>query len=501
MSRKTKIYIVGAGPGSTQLISVRGLQILQQADCVIYDRLVNTELLNLVSENAELIYVGKEHSENKPSQENINRIIIEKSQVYKKIVRLKGGDPMIFGRASEELKCLIDNKIDFEIIPGITAASTAAALAGVVLTDRNTASSVTFVTGQAADGREVDIDFKSLVKLSGTIVFYMAVGNMQRICQRLIDSALPADTNVVVVADASLPSQKIVRGTITDIARKCTESGIEPPAVMIIGKNCFSWFEKLPLFGKKILITRDLAGDAEFACKLAARGAHAVEYPAFQLRDLTDTQEFKEIFKTIADFDWVFFTSPRGVKFFFRAVEKSGKDARIFAVAKIACIGSQTAGELDNFGLKADLVPAVYTSEEFAKSFIKDHNPAGKKILLLRSALADSELMEKLARCHAQVKQVSIYSAEKEKTDVTALAEQIRTEAIDWITFASSFAVDCFFEDFDAKSINKKIKIASIGPSTSDTLRKLGIKPTVEAADHTIDGLIEAMEGVTEPRQ
>ena len=176
MSRKTKIYIVGAGPGSTQLISVRGLQILQQADCVIYDRLVNTELLNLVSENAELIYVGKEHSENKPSQENINRIIIEKSQVYKKIVRLKGGDPMIFGRASEELKCLIDNKIDFEIIPGITAASTAAALAGVVLTDRNTASSVTFVTGQAADGREVDIDFKSLVKLSGTIVFYMAAG-------------------------------------------------------------------------------------------------------------------------------------------------------------------------------------------------------------------------------------------------------------------------------------------------------------------------------------
>ena len=396
-------------------------------------------------------------------------------------------------RASEELKCLTDNKIDFEIIPGITAASAAAASCGVVLTDRNTASSVTYITGQAADGKEIDIDFASLVKLGGTIVFYMAVKNLNKICQKLITAGLAPDTNAFVVANAWLANQKIVKGSVSDIARKCAAEKIEPPAVMIIGKDCFSWYEKLPLFGKKILITRDSDGNAELACKLAARGARAIDYSAFKIQDLTDSEEFKQAVKEIANFDWVFFTSPRGVKLFFAALEKLNKDARVFGAAKIACIGSQTAAELDNFGIKADFTPEIFTSKEFANSFIKEHNPAGKKILLLRSVLADNELAEKLSACQAQVRQISTYSAEKTKNDVSLLAQQFKTDKIDWIAFASSFAVKCFFGDFDSKDL-RKVKIASIGPTTTDALKKIGITPAVEPAEHTIDGLIDAME-------
>ncbi|MCX5632275.1 MAG: uroporphyrinogen-III C-methyltransferase [Phycisphaerae bacterium] len=492
MAEKSKVYIIGAGPGSSGLISVRGLQILQRADCVLYDRLIGRELLDIAPKRAELIYVGKEHTRRPPKQADINHLIIKNAHKYKTIIRLKGGDALIFGRATEELKCLADNKIDFEIIPGITAASAAAACAGIVLTDRNTASSVTYVTGQTVEGKPVNIDFKSLVKLSGTIVFYMAVGNMKQICQRLIKSGLAANTNAVVVANASLANQKIVKSTVADIAKKCERENIESPAVMIIGKKCFSWLQSQPLFGKRILMTRDSPGNAELACKLAARGACAISYPTFKLLNLTGTKKFKRIIGKIKNFDWVFFTSPTGVRLFFKAAEKLNKDARIFAGAKIACIGSETANALEDFGIKADFVPKVFTSDQLAKSFIKKYKPAGRKILLLRSALADSALAEKLKSAKAKIKQVSIYTAKKIENN----PKEITENDIDWIVFASSFAVDCFFKDFKPKDISKKVKIASIGPAATDTIKKFGIKPTVESKEHTFDGLIEAMEKV-----
>ncbi|MDD5011602.1 MAG: uroporphyrinogen-III C-methyltransferase, partial [Phycisphaerae bacterium] len=270
MNKKSKVYIVGAGPGSSGLISLRALQILRRADCVLYDRLIGPELLNLVPKKTELIYVGKDRTLHHPKQKDINKLLIKKSRVHKTIVRLKGGDPMIFGRATEELKCLIDNNIDFEIVPGITAASAAAACAGIVLTDRNTASAVTFVTGHVAAGKKTDIDFKSLAKLNGTIVFYMAVADMSRICRKLVKSGLSARYKAVVIASASLENQKIVSGTVTNIAEKCTAEKISPPAVMLIGKNCVSRLQRNPLFGKKVLLTRDSAGNAELASKLAA---------------------------------------------------------------------------------------------------------------------------------------------------------------------------------------------------------------------------------------
>jgi len=490
MAKKAKVYIIGAGPGSAQLISVRGLQILRQADCILYDRLIGKELLSFASQNAELVYVGKEHTKHSIDQEDVNRLLVEKARIYETIVRLKGGDAMIFGRATEELQCLIKNNIDFEIIPGITAASAAAACAGIVLTDRDTASAVTFITGHSAEDKEIDIDFQSLAKLNGTIVFYMAVANMKQICRKLIKSGLASDCKAIVVSNASLSNQKIVKGTVSDIAKKCVEEKITPPALMIIGKNCHSYLKDQPLFGKRILMTRDSAGNAALACKLAVRGAQAIDCPAFKLQDLTDTKEAKEIIKQIGNFDWVFFTSPTGVKLFFDAIKKSNKDSRIFGNAKIACIGAETANALNEFSIKADFIPADFTSKELAMSFIKEHNPADKKILLLRSALADSVLAEKLKSAKAKVKAVSIYTAEKLKNDFCKIDENI-----DWLTFANSFAVKCFFENIDPEEV-RNIKIASIGPATSDTLKKFGITPTVQAKEHTITGLIEAMESI-----
>jgi uroporphyrinogen III methyltransferase/synthase len=458
--------------------------------------LISKELLNFAPANAKLIYAGKDAGQ-LPMQEKINRLIIKNARLYKMVVRLKGGDPMIFGRATEEIKCLIDNNIDFEIVPGITAASAAAAFVGLVLTDRNTASAVSLITAQPAKGKKLKIDFRSLVKIGGTIVFYMVVRNVHNICQKLLSAGLAPHTSAVVVANASLAGQKIIKATVSNISQKCIEANITPPAIMIIGKKCFTWLERQPLFSKKILITRDIVGNADFAYMLAARGAEAISYPTFEIEDLTDKREFRRIIHQIRYFDWIFFTSIAGVKLFFKAISKLNKDVRILSNIKIACIGSETADALKDFAVSADFIPSKFTSQKLAEEFIKKFKPKGKRILLLRSIMADTTLAEKLKSAKAIVKTIAVYTAKKLRNKNPEIVEQLQKGRIDWITFASSFAVKCFFSDFDPKNINKKVKIASIGPTTTETLKKFSVKPTVEAETYTIEGLIESMEKVS----
>ncbi|HBG26828.1 MAG: uroporphyrinogen-III C-methyltransferase [Planctomycetes bacterium GWF2_41_51] len=481
--RRGKVYMVGAGPGCMGLISAKALHILQHCDCVLYDRLIGKEILNLIGQNAELVYVGKEHKGDVRTQEEINKILIDKTSRHKVVVRLKGGDPMIFGRATEEIKSLIENKIKFEIVPGITAITSAAACAGIILTDRNTASSVTLVTGQTAEGRLTKIDFPSLVKLNGTIVFYMTVENMKLICQKLVKAGMKADTGAIIVANASLANQKIVIGTVSNIAQKCIIEKIQPPAVLIIGKKCTSLLSNQTLFGKKVLMTRDVLGNAEFACKLAARGAQAISCPMFEIEDLTGSKDFKHVVEKIKNYDWVFFTSPTGVKLFFKSLKKLKKDGRVFGCSKIGCIGSETATALNDYGIIPDFIPKNFTSVDMAKEFIKKYKPNGMKILLLRSALA-----EKLEIKGAVTETAAIYTAKKIESSFSKIDENV-----DWITFGSSFAVKCFFEKFRPEDIQNR-KIASIGPVTTETLKKYSVKPAVEAKEHTIDGLIESME-------
>ena len=488
MNKKNgKVYIVGAGPGCMGLISAKALNILQQCDCVLYDRLIGKEILNLIPERVELVYVGKENKTHIRTQQEINKILIEKSREHRIVVRLKGGDPMIFGRATEEITSLIENKINFEIVPGVTAIASAAACAGIILTDRNTASSVTLVTGQTAEGRLTKIDFPSLVKLNGTIVFYMTVENMKLICQKLIKAGMARDTHAVVVANASLANQKILIGEGSNIAKKSMMEKIQPPAVLIIGKKCISLIANQPLFRKKILITRDDSGNAEFACKLAARGAHAIDCPMFEIEDFTGSKEFKQVVGKMKNYDWVFFTSPTGVELFFNAINRLNIDGRIFGGLKIACIGAETAKALEKFGIIADFVPRKYSSIDMASEFSKKYKPNGLKILLLRSALAG-----KLEIRGAVSDTFSIYTAKKVKNHFDKIDEDT-----DWITFANSFGVKCFFEKFKVEDVRGK-KIISIGPVTTKTLKQYGSNPTVEAEEHTIEGMIEAMENYSD---
>jgi uroporphyrinogen III methyltransferase/synthase len=296
---------------------------------------------------------------------------------------------------------------------------------------------------------------------------------------------LEADTNAIVVANASLPNQRIIIGSISNIADKCKKANLQPPAVMIIGKKCVSMLHGKPLFGKKIVMTRDAEGNAEFACRLTPRGAEAIDMPCFEIQEWTDKKEFRQAVEKIKNFDWVFFTSPAGVRIFFNGIRKLRKDVRIFGNVKIGCIGGETARAIEEYGINADFVPRHYTSADLTSEFVKKYRPRGKKILLLRSALAEEMEIE-----GAKTENVSIYTAVKTNGGVSSIDENI-----DWITFASSFAVKCFFEKFELRDLGNAM-IASIGPVTTESLRKVGIEPTVEAKEHTIDGLIEAMENI-----
>jgi len=498
---KGKVYLVGAGPGSADLITIRAAELLRSADCIIYDRLANPALLNYASRDAEIIHVPKRVGPLSFTQQQINKLLIEKAYSGQTVVRLKGGDPCIFGRATEEAAALAEAGIDFEIVPGITAGIAVAAYTGIMLTDRTYSSQVIFITGQEAGEKEKsNIDWHWLAKFGGTIVFYMAIGNLDFITSELIENGMEEETPVAVIADVTLPTQRIVKSSLRMISRRCKEKNIEPPAIMVIGAAAqsnprLSWFTNKPLFGKTIVVARDEAGNADFAAKIISEAGNPLQFATIKIKSLTGTTKFLEALAKIADFDWVIFTSPNAVTVFFDYLHSLAKDARVFGSAKIAAIGSETAAKLGQFGIKADFVPAVFTSEELGRQLIGYTNLRGKKILLLRSKLASDELAELLQQAGAHVLNVPIYTAVNVKNECGWLMEKISKGQIDWLTFASPSSVRSFFEQIPADLVNSSnTKIASIGPVTSEQLKTLGLEIDAEAAEHTIDGLLSIME-------
>jgi uroporphyrinogen III methyltransferase/synthase len=499
--KKGFVYLVGAGPGRADLITVRGAEVLRSADCVIYDRLVNPALLKLATKNAEVIAVPKRTGAGSVTQEEINNLLVEKASEGKTVVRLKGGDPCIFGRCAEEIRVLTDAGIDFEIVPGVTAGIAAADYTGIILTDRQYSSQVVFVTGQEAEGKQQsNIDWQWLAKFQGTIVFYMAMGSISSIAAKLTANGMSADTPAAVIADATLPSQRVVKAPLGRLSEKCKEEKIEPPAVVIIGAAAGSdvgpsWFMKKPLFGKNIVVTRDSAGNAAFAAKIICRGGNPIEFAAIGIKPLTGKNEFLRALAKISQYDWVVFTSSNGVSIFFEALRSLGKDARVFGPNKIAAIGSETAAKLAEFGIKADFVPSVFTGSELGRQLIGLTNLRGKKILLLRSQLASNELVEILEQAGAEVLNTSVYDIVEQKSECNWLIEKIDRGEIDWLTFASPSSARMFFEQVPIGVVNSgNVKVASIGPTTSEQLNKSGVQVTVTAQEHTIDGLLDAIE-------
>ncbi|MFZ0034077.1 MAG: uroporphyrinogen-III C-methyltransferase [Sedimentisphaerales bacterium] len=501
MSEKGKVYLVGAGPGMADLITVRGAELLKTADCIIYDKLANPALLKFARHGAELIHVPKRIGPGSATQDQINKLLVEKANLGLTVVRLKGGDPGIFGRIGQELSALTEAGIDFEIVPGVTAAIAASESAGIILTDRNYSSQVVFITGQEAEGKQKsNIDWDLLAKFSGTIVFYMAMENMELIADRLMKNGMSEKTPAAVISDATLPGQKTVRASLKQITEKCEENKIGPPAIVVIGAAAdekLNWLTSKPLFGKSIVVTRDADSNADFAAKIIAKGGNPIEFATIKIKPLKQTNKFLRTLTKIAEYNWLIFTSVNGVTIIFDTLQKLGKDARVFASAKIAAIGCETAAKLTEFAIKADFTPGIFTSKELGKQLIAFTNLKGKKVLLLRSQLASNELSELLESAEAKVDNIPVYTAVTVKNKCSELIEKIKKGKIDWLAFASSFSVKAFFEQIPADLVNSSnTKIASIGPVTSEQLKTLGLKVDAQAAEHTTDGLLTAIEKI-----
>ncbi len=499
--KKGFVYLVGAGPGRADLITVRGAELLKTADCIIYDKLANPALLTYAGPDAEILHVPKRIGHGSFTQDEINKLLVEKANEGKTVVRLKGGDPCIFGRGSEEARVLVQAGIDFEIVPGVTAAIAAAEYSGVMLTDRNYSSQVAFITGHEAEGKkESSIDWDVLAKFGGSIVFYMGMGGLQFITGQLIKNGMNKETPAAVIANATFPNQRMTKSTVEGIDDKCKQENIGPPAIVVIGDaavgdTSLNWFMKQPLFGKTIVATRDHRGNADFAAKIINRAGNPVEFPTIKIEPLTNTTGFLQALSKITQYDWIVFTSANGVRIFFDYIQDLAKDARVFASAKIAAIGTKTADVLAEFGIKADFVPDVFTGKELAKQLIGFTNLKGKKVLLLRSQLASNELVDILQQADAEVDNAPVYTAVTAKTDSTPLTKQISDGAVDWLTFASPSSVTAFFEQIQTDLVNSaNVRVASIGPVTSEQLKKIGVKVDLQAAEHTIDGLLDAIE-------
>lgn len=501
-----KVYLVGAGPGDAGLITVKGQELLRRADCVIYDGLANASLLEEVCPEAETINVRKRTGDHPIKQAQINALLVEKAQQGKNVVRLKGGDPCLFGRAAEEARACAAANIPFEIVPGVTSGMAAAEYAGIFLTDRENASAVAFITGREAEGKtDSELDWSSLAAFRGTLVFYMAMGTLSEITQRLIRQGKNAQTPAAVVHQATLPQQRVVEGCLHDIAARCEQAQVAAPSIVIIGPGAkidaaSNWFMRQPLFGKRILMTRDGEGNRKFARVLAACGAEPIAFDGIEVVSLASAAKAQHALTHIGSYDWVVFTSANGVSAAFDGLSRLMKDARAFGGVHVACIGEQTAERLRIYGIMADFIPTAFTSAALAEELAQTDGLNGKKILLLRSEIAPKDFPDRLTAMGAHVTDAAVYTVRPrsvESQDAAALNEQIVSGTIDWLTFTSTSTVRAFLETVPIDAVKAGgVKIASIGPATTAHLNGIGLPPTVEARVHTVEGLVCEMSNV-----
>ena len=495
-----KVYLVGAGPGDPGLLTLRGREVLGLAEVVVYDALISQRLLDYAPPAAERIYVGKRAAAHTLSQDGINHLLIERAQAGKTVVRLKGGDPYVFGRGGEEALALVEAGLEFEVVPGVTAAVACAAYAGIPVTHREVASAVGLVTGHEADDKpDSALDWAALARWKGTLVFYMGATNLGVISTNLTAHGRAAETPVAVIHWGTTPRQKVVTGTLRTIVGVVAAAALKPPALILVGevvalRERLNWFEKRPLFGRRIVVTRSRAQASELAARLEALGAETIEAPAIRIEPPEDARPLRDAARRTAEFDWIIFTSVNGVDAFFTALAEDGLDTRALAGRRIAAIGPATAGRLTQHGIRADLQPEAFTGAEVAKALAAQGSLVGVRILLPRADIAPKELVETLAGKGAIARGVVAYRTVPDLSNRDALRERLAQGEIDWLTFTSSSTVRNFLEAVGVEAVRAaRPKIASIGPTTSATLREAGLAPTIEAEAHTIPGLIDAI--------
>ena len=504
MSKPGFVYLVGAGPGDAGLLTIRGAEVLGRAEVVLYDALVNPELLECAPSSAEIIFGGKRGGGRKIPQEELNAILVERARAGKVVVRLKGGDPYVFGRGGEEAEVLAKAKIPFEVVPGVSSFVAVPNYAGIPLTHRKFASRITLVTGHEAPDAEKDgIDWEQLARTPGTKVIMMGTERIGQIAATLVEHGTPATTTVAVIQWGTTPRQRSVAGTLADIGEVAKRSEIGPPSVVVVGevvslREELNWFERRPLFGKRVAVTRTREQASQLCARLRELGAETLEIPTIKLSHPTNRQDLVDALLALNSYDWLVFTSPNGVTRFFEYFFRQFQDMRDLGGARIAAVGPATASKLKELHLQVDLMPEEAIGVKIAAAFRKFETIENLKICLLRAEVANPDLPEALDALGAIVDDVACYRTEPQTEDPTGAAARMMEEGADWITFTSGSTVENFHARFDLPKLVERfprMRLASIGPETSKALAAVGLKPSVEAREHTIEGLIRAIVG------
>jgi uroporphyrinogen III methyltransferase / synthase len=509
-----KVYLVGAGPGDPGLLTLKGQRCLAEADVVLYDGLVNPLLLRGTHAKAVRTCRRGEGSQKHLDQDEINRRLIAAAREGKTVVRLKGGDPFIFGRGSEEAAALAEAGIPYEVVPGITAAIAAAEYAGISLTHRELSSAVAFVTGHEDPTKpETSLDYANLAAFSGTLVFYMGLHRIEQIARMLIDEGKPAGTPVAVISKASTPAQQTVTGTLEEIAERVKQAGLRPPSLIIVGecvrqRERINWFEALPLAGVSIGITRP-EGHADTAIDLAlSLGAQPVLMPTIDIQPLEDFGEVDDHLSRLNEYDWLIFTSVNGVDAFLGRLWELGGDARQLGDVKLAAIGPATAERLQAYRLRADLVPGVYRGEALAEELAP--HVSGKRVLWPRASRGREVLPEQLTAAGAKFESLVVYRHIDVETFPPEVMRRIDSGELDWIALSSPtiarnmariLSAERHRESGDATDEGRSlaqlpVKFAAISPVTEGAATECGLTVSVVAEEHTWPGLLEAIARV-----
>ncbi|MEG1720822.1 MAG: uroporphyrinogen-III C-methyltransferase [Pseudoflavonifractor sp.] len=484
------VILVGAGPGDPGLLTIKGLRALEQAQVVVYDRLVGPEILALIPAEAEAIDVGKQAANHKVPQEGINQILLEKALEGKRVVRLKGGDPFLFGRGGEELELLEEHGVPFQVVPGITSAIAVPAYGGIPVTHRDFTSSLHIITGHQRAGRPLDIDFEALVRTHGTLVFLMGVTSLPAICEGLMAAGMDPQMPAAIVERGSTPAQRRVDATVGSLAAAAEQAHVESPAISIVGPVCaladrFDWFDRLPLKGLRIVVTRPRQRAGTLSDRLRALGADVLEYPCIETRPILPCPGLTAALSHLQDYEWLCFTSPAGVEAFRRGLTDCGLDARALGGVKLAAIGPGTARELEVWGLRADYIPEVYDAAHLGAGLARC---CSGRLLILRAELGTPALLAPLDEADTAYEEIHVYRTRYENERSAELRDGLEAGEIGLVTFTSASTVLGFVrsvgEDFDFS----KVRAACIGAQTAQAAGEYGMVCRV-AAQATMEAL------------
>lgn len=507
--KKGKVYLIGAGPGDPKLITIRGREAIERADAVVYDRLASPRLLKYMKPGAECIYVGKLPDRHTLKQEVISQMLVDLAMQGKTVARLKGGDPAVFGRVGEEAELLAEHGIEFEWIPGVTSAFAVPAYAGIPVTHRDFTSSLAIVTGHECPVKKNDgIDWEKLATATGTLIFLMGVGNIVTIREVLLEKGRSLDTPVAIVRWGTTAEQRTLVGTLETIVDQVRESGLKSPAVIVVGevvklREKLAWYEKKPLFGKRVLVTRSRGQASELAEMIDEMGGEAIELPVIQIQPPSEPEAVAALDRALyalPDYDWVLFTSVNGVEYFFQRLKKLRLDVRSMHRARIAAVGPKTAEALLERGLLAEMLPSQFYAEQLLEA-ISPHLQRGQRILLPRADIARAVLPIKLRELGMDVTEVEVYETVPAEEDAAEAIRLLQSGELHFVTFTSSSTVRNLLNLLVRQGVADPVQlvgratIVCIGPITAQTAREAGLRVDCLAERASVASLVDAIIG------